>query len=363
MSSNHYQIYLNQVQQLAETITIKSSDTAEALNRFVTEVHRFPVEPLDPKSWKYYLNLAGEYHDVDTPMYVVSMDTLSKIIFSKENLKLHRATAKGYAYGTRQYRELVAQYPDQEMLILGILYPVDLDKAITAPDWTILGYPSQLVESNEYSFIPKLQNWINGVQTRWTNSQYGISDALYPASVLGILYLNLVPTILNLRLEACRTNEAHSFHVRQYLGSHGLLDGYIEHMTTKQALFFYRNIAYIERNVGKREVFEWLVEHIMTERYLPIAEYTMRHDLSQQPDELYPTPLFKKKALNMGYGSDVTDAVSLERMLDKQDKVARDNPKYKEEMAPRIKKSMENSLSNVVATKMLESSVVDMSNS
>lgn len=365
--SNYYQIYINKVLQLAETILIKSEETAEALNRMVDDHIAIyggeGTNTLDPTTWKYYLNISGEYHPIDEPMYVVSLDTLEKIKFSRENLYLHRATARGYAYGTRHYQELVAQYPQQEMLILGILYPVDIDEAIAAPDGKILGYAPGLVEPNEYSLVRKLQDWIDGYKKRWVNRQFGISDELYPATALGIMYLNLVPAILNLRLEACKTNEAHSFHVRQYLASHGLLDAYIDQMTTKQALFFYRNIAYIERNVGKRDIFNWLVEHIMTERSLPLAEYTMRHDLTNQPDELYPALTFRRTPVNMGYSSDLTDNITLRQILDKQDTLARDNGLYKPEVLPQIQEVMENSLSNVVQTKMLESSVIDHTNS
>lgn len=202
-SNNHYTLYIEQVLQLAETIVIKSTDSAEALNRYVADYYgSFMVDTTNPKSWKYYMNISGQYHETDTEMTVVSMDTLEPIVFSKETLALHRATARAYAYGTRQYRELVSQYPNQEMLILGILYPVDIDTAIAADNGQILGYPPGLVEENEYSFIVKLQAWINGYIGRWVNTQYGLSDELYPATWLGIMYLQLVPTILNIRLEA-----------------------------------------------------------------------------------------------------------------------------------------------------------------
>lgn len=364
MKNNYYQLYIEKVLTLAATMVIKSTDAAAALNTFISTYHaEYPIDYVRPETWKYYRNLAGEYHVTDTLMQVVSMDTLEEIVFSKDNLSIHRATARGYAYGTRQYRELVAAYPEQEMLILGILYPVDIATAVAAADGAILGYPPGLVEDNEYNLIPKLQEWIYGYKIRWSNRQYAISDDLYAATSLGILYLNLVPTILNLRLEACKTNEAHSFHVRQYLSSHGILDQHIDFLTTKQALFLYRNIAYIERNAGKRETFDWLVEHIMTERGLPLAEYVMRHDLSQQPTQIYPSLKFRRNPLNLEYSAGVQEAITLPEMLDKQDALARDNALYKADYLPIVKSAMENARANVALTKVLESSLIDYSNS
>ena len=363
LKSNYYSLYVDSVLRLAETIVIKSQITADAQNRELTDYFGADaVDPTDLTSWRYYRNLSGQYHPRDETMYVTSMDTLERIPFDRATLEIHRATKRGYAYGTRQYKELLSQYPKQERLILGILYPVDIHAAIKAPDYKILGYPSGLVEPNEYSLINKLQNWIDYYGHRWCNNQYAISDELYPAVSLGLMYTNLVPAIMTLRLEACKTSEAHSFHVRQYLASHGMLDVYVDQMTLRQSLFFYRNIAYIERNSGQTNIFEWLVEHIMTERNLPIAEYEMRHNHLKQPDELYPAVTFRRNPLNMGMVADPLDTKTLDQLLEKEDLLARGNPDARTNHEAQIQAQFENSLSNVLETKVLESEMVDYSN-
>lgn len=329
------------------------------MNKYIIEWLGKDVDQEDPSSWKYYKNLAGEFHFTNVPMEIVSMDTLEKIYFNKENLVRHRATKKAYAFGTRQYEELVLRFPEQEILILGILYPVSKAAAIEAKDGVILGFPPGLVEENEYSFIQKLQEYLDAMTLRWWNPQYGVSDPLFPTTFTGIIRIHMVPAILNIHLEACRTNEANSFHVRQYLKSHGLLDSYLDYLTLKQSLFFYRNIKYIHRNAGQKNIFTWLVEHIMTERNLPLAEYTMRHELEDQPNNLYPKLSFRRKPVNLGYSVNSRDVIDLEELLDKEDAVARDNVIYKSDALPVIKEQMENSPSNVLMTKVLESTMVD----
>lgn len=381
-TNNNYQDYIDSVLQLAETIVIKSSAAADALNqKLVEDYGASVVDSRYPSTWKYYLNLAGEYHPTDTVMTVVSMDTLEKITFSKANLKLHRATARGYAFGTRQYNLLVSQYPEQSLLIKGILNPVDIDEAIAADDGKILGYPEGLVEENEYSLIAKLQTWVDGFRARYVNEQFSISDSLYTPSWMGIMYMNLPIAIGTIRREACLTNEAHSYHVKQYLASHGHLDVYMDQLTTKQALWLYRNIRYLRNNTGKQENFEWLIEHIMTERNLPLAEYNMHHDVSvmaghsdssvmrmmalEAPVEtgsLYPDIKFKKVPLNLGYNLTDDDPVTLGTVLAKEDHFARMNAKVRSVAQPQIQEAMENSLSNSIKTKFLESSMVDRSN-
>lgn len=380
-NSNYYQIYLGKVLQLAATIVIKSTDFAQAINAGLQAQAMAAglsadsaVDTTDPSTWKYYMNLAGEYHSTDTPMQVVSMDTLETIDFTVANLAIHRATSRAYQYGTRQYNELLSQYPHQEMLIRGILYPVDKATAIAADDYTILGgYPSGLVEANEYTLIERLQTWVNGTMLRWFNRSYTVSDNLYLSAHWGKLYLFLVPAILNLRLEKCKTNEAHSFHVRQYLASHGGLDAFYEQLTTAQALSLYRNIAYLERNPGQQASFTYLVGKILTERNLPLAEYDMRHDTSQMDgfdpvlsgtegnkgSDVQPTIFFQRKALNLGYSYDTANTASLDQMLTKEQTTARDNAKYQADVEPEIRSQMAYSTSNALKTKALESAMVD----
>lgn len=364
MNSNYYKIYLDKVMQLAHTLVIKSQASVEGLNQFTKDYYgRDTVDPVDPTTWKYYMNICGEYHFTDKTMHVISMDTVEEIVFSKENLQIHRATAREYSFGSRKYKELVARYPNQEILVRGILYPSNKQQAIAAKDGTILTYAKNLVESNEYSLIPNLQKWIDGYQVRWVNSQYAISDELYSAVSHGIMYLNLVPAILTLRRAACKTSEAHSFHVNQYLGSHGIQDVQLQQLTKKQSLFLYRNIAYIRRNSGQQNIFEWLTENLLTERGVPLAEFTIRHDLSGQPEDLYPDIKFRKKQLNLGYDISPVQTFTVDELLDKSIKAARDNDKYYQDHRTEIREMSENSLSNVVLTKALDSSMIDYSNS
>jgi hypothetical protein len=276
-SQNYYQLYMNDVLTLAQTIVIKSVATANALNTYVQEQMGGTVDSTDPTTWKYYLNLGGQYHPTDTMMTVTSMDTLETIDFTIANLAVNTATARGYQYGTRSYLELVSNYPDQEMLILGILYPVDIDAAIAGYDGQILGYPPNLIEVNEYSFVAKLQEYITGYIGRWYNAQYTSSDELYSAAFLGMMYLMLVPAILSIRNNACGTHEAHSFHVLEYLSSNGDLGQYYQYLTTEQALWLYRNIKYIQRHPGAQSTFNALVQNLLTNVGLPLARYAQAH--------------------------------------------------------------------------------------
>jgi len=361
MSSTYYRIFIGQVMTLAKTMVIKSKVAAETIN---SELELFGnALSSDPRTWKYYRNLAGLYHPTDSLMSVTSMDTLEEIEFTRENLQIHRATASAHKYGSRYYRDLVARYPEQETLILGILSPVSLDVAIAAADGTILQYDRTLVESQEASLISTLQQWVHGYTSRWTVPGYGVTDEYYPAAQLGILFANLPLEILNLRLEACRTEEAHSFHIREYLASHGGLDVHLPQLTLKQALFLYRNINYLQRNAGMQSTFNLLLERIINERNLPLARYDMLHDDTDQLESLYPAIEMRRTALNDHPGDGSSNRRTVDEVMSKQYETARSNRDRHYEALAGTVRDMQNSRINRLPTKVFESALLDTTDS
>lgn len=370
MSTPYYDIYINSVFSLAHTLVIHSSATATAMNNGILQnpalqAQGITVNQNDNTTWKYYMNLQGQYHPSDIPMSVVSLDTLQTIAFTVANLQTNRATARAYAFGSSYYNSLVAKYPTQENLIRGILNPVTLQKDSTGQfvipeDGTILWYDPTLVESNEENLIPELQTWLYAVMDRWNVPAYTLADDLYAAAQLGMLFSMLPSKILNIRLANCKTRFVHSFHVREYLASNGGLDSYVDTLSTKQLLWLYRNIQYIKRNAGKQSTFHWLVDNIMTEAGLPLAEWNMGHDTSQMPTNLLPTVEFTRNPLNFGYSLVGKDSMSIEQMFDLEAGMAKDNLTVESDDIATATVKMENSPFNTLKTKVLESSVIDM---
>lgn len=364
MSNNSYDVYVDQTLRLVKTLVIKSDDGAEGINKYIQSVYgEGSVNVVDPTTWKYYLNLAGIYHKVDKMMTVTSLDTLETIQFTKENLNEHLATARAYRYGTRYYKELVATYPNQELLINGILTPVDLNTAIAATDGTILYWDPTLVESNEYSLIENINTWIAAYKLRCENKQFAISDDLYLTVSHAVMYMLMVPAIMEMRLKACKTIEAHSFHVKQYFASHNGLDKYFDFMTTRQRLFLYRNIRYIQRHAGANETLLLLIEKMLTARNIPISYYTARHDIENLLTELDVEVVLRKKPLNFGRNSTTYDLLTLAEGYDKEKDLARENQTYQDEYLDIAREELARSTSNVVLTKMLESTMVDYTDS
>lgn len=304
-SNTLHALYVQSITDLAQSIVVKFDTIAKGVNNAVLLKTGELADPANPASWKYFQNICGQYHFSDTPMTVYSLDSESTIDFTVAELQNNPVTRAAYAFGSNYYDALLAAYPDQEMLILGILYPADMQTAIDAKDGTILAHPTHLVEDSEVDFLRILQAWTYANVRRWFNAAYTITDDLYMATFFGQFTLHLIGIISNIRLAACKTNQAHSFHIKQYLRSHGFLDNYLNQMSRKQALDMYRNINYYERNAGYESTFEQLIKVVFSDASLPAYSYEMlhnqesiKHELATDTEQLLPVAHFRRVPLN-----------------------------------------------------------------
>lgn len=207
----------------------------------------------------------------------------------------------------------------------------------------------------------KLSLFIQRFKARWDNKALVHGDEYYFSLNYSILYQALVTKVLNLRLSKAKTREAHSYHIREYLASHNKLDKFMEYLTLDQILFLYRNILYIERNAGNQHVFFWLIERILTRRFIPIHEFSQRH--WKISEDSLPIIKFRKKALNRVYNTPEKDFFNLEEILEKEFELAENNPLFSKINYSRIEQDFKYSPSSVVQTKVLESAFIDYNDS
>jgi hypothetical protein len=149
-------------------MVIKSELHAQLLNEEIKLKHpSVTIDENEPSSWKYYLNLAGIQHELNTDIYITSFDTQEEILFNSHNLSIHKQTRNNYLYGTKNYYILLKQHPNEELFIQGSLYPVDIDEAVAARDLQIINYDKTLVEPQETSLINELQRFIDNYDVLW----------------------------------------------------------------------------------------------------------------------------------------------------------------------------------------------------
>ena len=87
MLSNLYKSHVAENISLVQSMVLKSDSVIASSQRYLAALG-IPDSD-DPRTWKYYLNLSGQYHNSDTKMVIISADTKADIIFNKDRSFLH----------------------------------------------------------------------------------------------------------------------------------------------------------------------------------------------------------------------------------------------------------------------------------
>ena len=403
MSDTLYKIFRSKCFALAYTTVIHSTLEAKAQNVFL-EQKGFTINHNNPSTWKYYLNLTGEYHDYDKALIgelngdghpymrikVAGDNRPIEVNFTKELLTGQAgdySLAAEYSYGSDYYNELVARYPACESLILGILNPIDITTALSAGNGDILycgGYYRKrishimkevygfekredvtidaefLIEDWEHELIYSLQTYIQLYLKRWEIEDFTANHSYYPAAIRIGLIAGMIPMIEKTRLKFVKSYAAHSYHVREFINAYGYLGDYVDALTREQAMYLYHNIDWLVTNKGKEKVLKALIDNLLTPSNIPLLAYNMGHDNwdMQIRNSINPSIEFKKEYLNLDpLTNDVGTATSV--IVEKEETLARDNGLFVDEQVEHIENLAKYSNFNSLKTKVLESNYTE----
>ena len=402
MSQTLHQIYQSKAIVVTKTMVIKFHKIAEAINADVRD-QGYEVDETNPATWKYYMNMFGEYHESDRARLLMlsngKFDSIRikvagetqpiEVDFNKANISGANgdvAIANEYRFNTFYFNELVATYPEFEDIILGILNPISTDISINAREGEILycgGYvktlmgtgnyhyvrqdygiitDNYLIEPNEENLIYKLQTHIDSFLERWWNAGYNVSSDLFLTSFIGLVYLSIPQILGNIRLENAKTPFAHSFHIREHLESWGGLGWVTEYLSKGVLLWLYRNMVWLNANRGKAKVLDDIITNVLTPTNIPITGFRMRHDVEDMnEDVLVADPFLEQYKLNFARNSqpirnEIIDIIKAEVSL------ATDNYYDQEGQSAQVGDRSKYSMYDNMNTKILESTVIDESN-
>jgi hypothetical protein len=265
----------------------------------------YAIDESDPSTWKYYLNLNGKYHESDTVMKILSLDTQQEIEFRKSIINSHPRTRAAYRPGLPLYNDLISLYPGQSDLIKNILFPVnDIAEAITANDLTILAYGTGYLEIDELpKIIRDIELFLTYAGQRWYHT-FLTYEPYYPPVFWGTLWQVLFACICDSRVQNMRTSYVHSYHVWDYLTSHGI-GNYKDILTRKQSMFLYRNIRYITERRGRNDNLILLVNELLGELSVGMVGKTLYQQTFDNVETCIWTPEFVSEPIETRYSDSV----------------------------------------------------------
>lgn len=406
MSATLHRIYQSKALVLTKTMVMKLHNVALAINEDL-KTRGYTIDESDPSTWKYYLNLNGVYHQYDHDrllelsggqydhirIKVAGDNQPVEVNFTKELLfgdNSDLAIANEYRFNTNYYNSLVTKYPEFEELIRGVLNPVSPEIALNSREGEILycgGYlktklPSgifhmirqdygplsenYLIESNEENLIPLLQEHIDAYFGRFSNVNYNVTHDLFYHMLLGLLYMSIPGILEAIRMENAHhpLGFTHSFHIREYLDSMGNLGWVVDHISKREQLWLYRNLRWLDANRGKQMVFKAVVDNILTPSNIPLSGHRLQHDMHYMQEEgaWLPKPYMQRETINLNHVGSGADYREISEIIEKETPLAVENYYDQSGQSDRVAASSMYSMYDNVNTKVLESTVIDMTN-
>lgn len=358
-----FNIFRDQSIQLAMSLIFKSEAIAEQMNLAITENGGYVSN--DRTTWRYYLHLAGRRHEIDKPILFKSVESGEEIELTVANLAIHKKTSNVYRSNTEYIENLIATYPDYAVYIKGVFWPVSLERAISLDDCSIMYYDLKYVETQEQSLIHDLEAKIRATHVRYFAQGWRVHNDAFVLAFYDMLYPMLPAFIMQLRQEKQFTVETHSYYVTEFLASHQELHEFIPYLTQKQMFTLYRNIRYWERNSGKKEIFDWMVETLLTGWSMPAVAYNVGqliHDpTTGSDDDLTPKPTGYQQALNYTErtsGRDL-DLVATADLIQKELSLASENSQHQVEYQTDLDTRLGLTQYPNLSTKLVEVTAID----
>lgn len=358
-----YNIFRDQNIALAKSMIVKYDNIAQQMNLAITENGGYVSS--DRTTWRYYLHLAGKRHDTDTPILITSLDTKELIELTTANLARHKKTANVYRSNTEYIDKLITEHLDYAVYIKGVFWPIPLNLAVEVNDCSILYYNAALVEPQEQSLMVEIEKKIREFHVRYMADGWKVYNDAYVLAFYNMLFPAIPAVLIWLRQRMQRTMETHSYFVTEFLASHQELHEFIPYLTNKQKFSIYRNVRYWERNSGKKEIFDWMVDTFLTGWGMPAVAYSVGqqiHDPTTGDDaDLTPLPVAYQESLNYterDSGRDLS-LVTTADIIQKEVGLAYNNavhqPEYQEDLDTRLGLTQYPNLT----TKLVEVTAVD----
>jgi len=354
--------YIKDTINLTKSINIKNDIEAKYYNEYIKLAYpTHNVDLSDKASWRYYKHLFGEYHPLDSQIIITSLDNGSSIPLDRATLSLHRKTKKELLKYGLFYKQIVDQFPEQELYIKAIICDKQYStiSQITALDnFTIVSYSTPLVEENEHDLIFELQDAINNYKQIRMIPYYALSDNLFLASQYHVFYNFILMKILAIRLKNAKTLKAHTFHIKNYLSCHHYLDESYTQLSRKQSLFLYRNLLYLDNHAGSNKTFNILIDKLFTDRNISIVNYVYKQE-NDTDDNDYIKYRCNQRLLNNANLVYSPNDFSLDNIKAKEFNLTHSNPKELTYNIKTIDHRFKNSLFNTLLTKDLETIIID----
>lgn len=338
---------------LADSTVIFHSIVAQGINRDL-QAKGFEIGH-DPQTHKYQMNLCGLYHEADhrevaainggNPYMQVwvpvdGVSTTMSLDLDLLNDPLYGELVRlQYQFGSSNFELLRDSYPNQQELLFGLLFPLDMSTVLDAQDGDVLacgGYirkvengrvvyryragstQSTLLYANETTLIQDLERWVKNMMFRWFVDGYGFIQSMYTTSFHAMLYSLMPARLDHMRLKRCGSAEVHPYHMRAKLDSVAGIGYVVDAFDLSTSYYLYRNAYALNARKGNESTLLDLVDQVAVRERMPLVGYEFKHFPDTTDEEGRVVKRLSRMSLNQALSGYAPHYIDLPVLMNNQ---------------------------------------------
>lgn len=272
---NSIQEYINSTIKFVSSLVFKFDLHREYLNKLWFNLYNY--KPKTPEEEKYYLNLAGLKAPYDPDVYIYLSEKSEYVKFDKNFLLNYPNVKKDLLTYGDAYKRLINENPYMTTYIMGCLYDIDINKAITAEDGSLLYYNKDYLGVNEINLISDIEDFVKRILYSYNVKEYTI-DEFYIHSLTSLIYSNLPSFILAKKVNNLLTYKADIFNMLNHITSFGGINSKnYDFMNLPSLIWLYGNRNYIKTNIGKNEVLDSVLNNIFANNQIGVNKLFVKN--------------------------------------------------------------------------------------
>lgn len=280
MISDSLRSHMSGIIEYLDTVVIKFAPFATILDPDQSDIDNI-----------YYRTLNGDHTVTDTEIIVTIPITNVEVQLTKQVLEDDPMLRQYLLASPGAMNRLFLRYPDNKQLISRIFYPIDIDVAIQADDFTLLYHDTSKLDEYEVDSMTEfMTSFIKAYSYRWYINTLEYDD-LYPLAAWSLMWYVLPLMVLVQRINNLDNSSVHPYFIWEYLTSNGY-GSFRGYFNRAQSMFLYNNNNYISFNVGKNFMLDIFTDVFFTPMRYSLEEVNIKYTTDENQLSADKTPKF-----------------------------------------------------------------------
>jgi len=252
-----FESFEQDISTFVNSIIFKHSNFALHVNNILddSKAIKRSYNPKDKTTWKYYMNLAGEYYVTDEKIVFIDPTTDETLTLTKTLLKAKPYLSDLITTDTTLSKYLKAEYPSQISTIVGMVTNKTIKEVVDLPDLSILYYNKDVLVNHNEEYISFIEKRLKYYMDTFYNKYSYFYRPTYVNTFVNVLNSCLINDLRDYVLKTINTYRVNDFFINHKLESNSMR---VTHLSKHVKYRLYKSIDSLVNNKGSVKTVDYI---------------------------------------------------------------------------------------------------------